>query len=177
LKRVAIIGSGGSGKSTLARKLGEILQINVYHLDALFWRSGWVGTSKEEQRSVQENLVGQEKWIMDGNYGGTIDIRLNHADTIIFLDIPRITCLIRVIKRRIQYRKSPRPDMGEGCNERLDAEFVKWVWNYPKVKKPAIVEKLALLSNRKEVIILSSTRAVNDFLQHVKMREGVLIGD
>ncbi|WP_042148867.1 DNA topology modulation protein [Paucisalibacillus sp. EB02] len=163
MKRIAIIGSGGSGKSTLATKLGELLKINVYHLDALFWKPGWVGTSKEEQSRVQHELVKQDEWIMDGNYGGTMDIRLHKADTIIFLDIPRSTCLYRVIKRRLRYRNRTRPDMREGCEERLNLDFVKWVWKYPIEKKPGI---LARLGNEKEkkVIILSSPKEVERFL-------------
>ncbi len=66
MKKIAIIGSGGSGKSTLARELGERLHIEVFHLDALFWKPGWVGVPKEEQRLVQNELVEKEKWIFDG---------------------------------------------------------------------------------------------------------------
>jgi adenylate kinase family enzyme len=142
VKKITIIGSGGSGKSTFARKLGELLHIEVIHLDALFWKPGWVGVSKQEQRLVQNDLVKREKWIIDGNYGSTIDIRLNGADTIIFLDIPRIICIYRIIKRRLQYRNKIRPDMAEGCEERISLEFLKWVWSYLKMNKPSILKKI-----------------------------------
>ncbi|NEY74216.1 DNA topology modulation protein, partial [Bacillus mesophilus] len=120
MKKVVLIGSGGSGKSTLARQLGEKLKINVYHLDALFWKPNWVGVLKDEQRKVQNDLVNKEEWIIDGNYGGTMDIRLNAADTIILLDINRTICVYRAFKRMMQYRNKTRPDMGEGCEERID---------------------------------------------------------
>ncbi|WP_047982342.1 DNA topology modulation protein [Ornithinibacillus contaminans] len=165
MRRIAIIGSGGSGKSTFARKLGEKLQINVYHLDALFWNPGWVGVPKDEQRQIQQRLVAEEAWIIDGNYGGTMDIRLNKADTIIFLDISRFICLYRVVKRNIQYRNAARPDMGEGCEERLDVDFLKWVWQYPKAKRPGVLDKIRKLTTEKEVIILQSPRQVEQFLQ------------
>lgn len=84
-----LIGSGGSGKSTLARQLGNILNIQVYHLDAIFWKPNWEGVSKEEQISIQTDLVKKDEWLIDGNYGGTLDIRMDAADTIIFLDINR----------------------------------------------------------------------------------------
>lgn len=168
MKKIAIIGSGGSGKSTLARKLGELLHIEVFHLDALFWNPGWVGTSKQEQRVVQEELVEKETWIFDGNYGGTMDIRLNKADTIIFLDIPRTVCAYRVLKRWIQYRNKTRPDMGEGCEERISLEFLKWVWEYPKTKRPAILKKMDSFSKEKKVIILKSPKEVESFLHKIK---------
>lgn len=168
MKKIAIIGSGGSGKSTLARKVGELLQIEVFHLDALFWKPGWVGTSKQEQRLVQNELVEKEKWIIDGNYGRTIDIRLHKADTIILLDLPRTICAYRVVKRWIQYRNKTRPDMGEGCEERMSLQFLKWVWDYPKTKKPIILKKLNTYSNGKEVIILTSPGKVEQFLSELK---------
>ncbi|WP_078379850.1 DNA topology modulation protein [Sutcliffiella halmapala] len=168
MERIAIIGSGGSGKSTMARKLGKLLHIEVLHLDALFWKEGWVGTSKAEQREVQQELIQKEKWIFDGNYGGTMDLRLKKADTIIFLDMPRSTCLYRVLKRRYQYRNKTRPDMGEGCEEKLDLEFLKWVWEYPVTKKPGILEKLKVLSEEKRVIVLHSRKEVEQFLIQVK---------
>lgn len=168
MKKIMLIGSGGSGKSTLARRLGEGLKINVYHLDALFWKPNWVGVPKDEQIKVQEELVKKEEWIIDGNYGGTMDIRLTAAETIIFLDIPRTICVYRAFKRLIKHRSSPRLDMGEGCEERFSFEFFKWIWDYPKTKRPAILEKLEMLSKEKEVIILKSRREVEKYEEKLK---------
>lgn len=138
MKKIVLIGSGGSGKSTLARRLGEKLKINVYHLDALFWKPNWVGVTKDEQIKVQNDLVKKVGWIIDGNYGGTMDIRLNSADTIIFLDTPRTICVYRAFKRMLKYQNKTRPDMGEGCEERFSFEFFKWIWEYSKTKRPKI---------------------------------------
>jgi len=165
MRKIVLIGSGGSGKSTLARRLGKKLKIKIYHLDALFWKPNWVGVPKEEQIVVQHRLVKQDKWIMDGNYGGTMDIRLNAADTIILLDIPRTICVYRAFKRILQYRHKTRPDMGEGCQERFSLEFFKWIWDYPKTKRPQISQRLQLLSKEKEVIILKSPKDVERFLE------------
>jgi adenylate kinase family enzyme len=169
MKKIALIGSGGSGKSTLARKLGEKLNIEVYHLDALFWTPNCRPISKEEQRKVQNELVKKEEWIIDGNYNGTMDIRLNAADTIIFVDISRGICIYRVFKRMIQYRGKSRPDMAEGVNERLDFDFLKWVWDYPKTKKPVVLKKLEQLPNDKKVFILKSPREVHLFLDKAEL--------
>ncbi|MEW9671582.1 DNA topology modulation protein [Ammoniphilus sp. 3BR4] len=168
MKKIAIVGSGGSGKSTLARNLGEKLKIDVYHLDSLFWKPNWVGVPKDEQRKIQNELVKKENWIIDGNYGGTMDIRLNAADTIIFLDISRIICVFRVFKRILQYRNRTRPDMSEGCEERFSFKFFKWIWEYPKTKRPSILERLEQLLNDKEVIILKSPKEVHRFLKEVQ---------
>lgn len=165
VKKIILIGSGGSGKSTLAKQLGNKLNIKVHHLDALFWKPNWEGVPREEQRKVQNNLIKEEKWIIDGNYGGTMDIRLNAADTIIFLDIHRTICVYRAFKRIVQYRNKTRPDMGVGCEERLDLQFFKWIWDYPNKKKPTILKRLDQLSKGKEVIILKSPNEVKRFLK------------
>ncbi|QFK70566.1 DNA topology modulation protein [Pradoshia sp. D12] len=145
MKKIMLIGSGGSGKSTLARQLGEKLNINVYHLDSLFWKPKWVGVPKEEQIQVQYELVTKEYWIIDGNYSSTMDIRINAADTIIFLDIPRTICIYRAFKRMFQYQNKTRPDMGEGCEERFSFEFLKWIWEYPKKQKTKTVSVSAVI--------------------------------
>ncbi|MCA0988540.1 DNA topology modulation protein [Guptibacillus algicola] len=167
MKRIVIIGSGGSGKSTLARQLGERLNIGVYHLDALFWKPNWVGVPKEEQIAIQKRLVLEDEWICDGNYGGTMDIRLHAADTIIFLNLPRTLCMYRVLKRAVQYRNRTRPDMGEGCEERVSFQFLKWVWEYPKKKRPGILRKLDHLSLDKKIYHLSSKKEIDTFLSNI----------
>ncbi|MEX0379442.1 DNA topology modulation protein [Bacillus sp. S4] len=168
MKKIILIGSGGSGKSTLARQLGNKLKIQVYHLDALFWKPNWVGVPREEQRTVQNDLIKEEKWIIDGNYGGTMDIRINVADTIIFLDIHRTICVYRAFKRIVQYRNKTRPDTGAGCEERFDLQFFKWIWEYPKTKRPAILKRLDQLNKDKRVIILKTPNEVQRFLKEVQ---------
>lgn len=106
MKKIAIIGSGGSGKSTLALKLGQIRQLPVFHLDALNWNPGWVPTPKEEWNRLMEELVLQKEWIIDGNYGGTMNVRLREADTIIYLDYPTYISLYRAIKRTFHIEAS-----------------------------------------------------------------------
>lgn len=167
MKKIVLIGSGGSGKSTLARELGEKLEINVYHLDALFWKPNWVGVPKDEQSKIQNDLVKEKEWIIDGNYGGTMDIRLNAADTIIFLDIHRTICVYRALRRMLQYRNKIRPDMGEGCEERFDLDFLKWIWDYPKTKRLGILQMLERLCGDKKVIIIKSPKEVQEFLDKV----------
>ncbi len=124
MQKMAIIASGGSGKSELARRLGTILGLEVHHLDALHWKAGWVATPKPEWRALVEELAGRDSWILDGNYGGTLDVRLTAAGTIIFLDLPRMTCIWRVLKRSVQSRGRRRPDSALGCPERFNREFL-----------------------------------------------------
>jgi adenylate kinase family enzyme len=171
MKRVLIIGSGGAGKSTLARRLGEATGIEVVHLDILHWRPGWKEAPKAEFLEAVEKALKKDAWIMDGNFGGTMEMRLKACDTVIFLDFPRTVCLYRVIKRRLTYRSRHRPDMSEGCNEKIDYEFLHWVWTFPKHTKAAIEERLKRFENEKNVIRLHSKKEVEEFIKKIKAPE------
>lgn len=163
MKRVLIIGSGGAGKSTLARRLGETTGIEVIHLDKLHWRAGWTEPSKDEWLKIVENAVKKESWIMDGNFGGTMELRLQYCDTVIFLDFPRTLCIYRALKRWTKYRNTNRPDMSEGCHEKIDLEFLGWIWNFQETAKPKIEERLRRFESEKTIIRLHSKREVEDF--------------
>ena len=168
MKRISIIGSGGSGKSTLAVRLGAKLQVPVYHLDALYWKPGWVETDKDEWAKLQQSICEKPSWIMDGNYGGTVNTRLNTSDTVIFLDINRYLCLYRAVKRTIAFRGRSRPDMGSGCNEKLDLKFIQWIYGYPKSRKPKVLEKLASLNDNMKVYVLKNERDIEHFFKEIE---------
>lgn len=165
MEKVIIIGCGGAGKSTLALRLGIVLGRKVYHLDALYWKPGWVTTEKAEWKERISQILEEESWIMDGNYGGTMDMRADAADSIIFLDYSTPRCLYGIFKRRIMYHGKTRPDMNEGCPERLDWEFIKWVAQYKRHKAPAIIKKLDDLKLQgKTVYHFTSPRETEEFL-------------
>ncbi len=165
MKRVLVIGPGGSGKSTFALRLGRILNIDVKHLDRFYWRAGWTKPSEADWLKTVNDLTSGESWIIDGNFGGTLAQRVERSDTIIFLDMPRLLCLWRVTKRFLLYRNRSRPDMAEGCNEKLDREFISWVWNYSQRSRPKVVKFLNENSERKKIVWLRSTADVTKFLR------------
>lgn len=167
MKRVLVIGSGGAGKSTFARRLGELLNIQVKHLDKFYWRAGWREPAKEDWLKTVTELASDESWIMDGNYSGTLDFRIQQCDTIIFLDMSRLLCLWRVAKRRLLYRKGSRPDIAEGCPEQLNWEFVQWIWNYSRRSRPKVVRLLNEHAGTKEIVWLRSRAEVEKLLKQL----------
>lgn len=164
MRRVMVIGSGGSGKSTFARRLGEILGIEVVHLDREHWQPGWVEPPKQIWRSRVEQLTRGDTWIIDGNYSGTLDVRLAACDMVVFLDLARTVCLWRVLKRALTLRGRTRPDMAEGCVEKLDLSFLAWVWNYPSRTRPKVFALIEKHARGKRVVRLRSPAAVEQFL-------------
>ncbi len=128
--KIAILGHSGSGKSTLARQLGEKYGLPVLHFDSIHFLPGWVETDRPYKRKkVTEFLdANPEGWVIDGNYLKICaQRRFEEADRILYLDFPRRVCLPRVLKRWLKYRGKTRPDMGEGCEEKVDREFLLWV--------------------------------------------------
>ncbi|SBT16602.1 topology modulation protein [Marinomonas gallaica] len=158
MKRIAVIGSGGSGKSTFSILLGEELNLPVHHLDQLYWKPNWIKPSKADWVKIQERICDGEHWIIDGNYQSTLDIRLEACDTVIFLDVNRYFCIYRALKRA--FLSSERPDLADGCDEKIDIKFIKFLWEYPKNSKPVIIEKLNTLTSHKRVIIAKSGEQV-----------------
>ena len=163
MERILIIGCGGAGKSTLARILGEKLNLPVVHLDQLFWKPGWVEESREEFDRKLVLELEKPRWIIDGNFDRTMPQRLKKCDTIIYLDFSRFTCLRGVMKRILTTYGRVRPDMGDGCPERFDLEFLQWVWNYNKNKRQRNYELLDQATHAQK-IILKNRRAAKKFL-------------
>lgn len=125
-KRILILGSGGSGKTSFSRKLAAKMQIPAIHLDTLYWEPGWKEPDKTEWQNRVAELVQQKAWVMDGNYSGTLHLRLPPAEWIILLDMPNWRCIWNILKRRIEYAKSgsmTRPEMPPGCPETISLSF------------------------------------------------------
>ncbi|HTG27920.1 MAG TPA: adenylate kinase [Methylomirabilota bacterium] len=128
MNRVVIIGRGTSGKSTLAVRLGEVTGLPVIELDNAFWRPGLVATSRDRWVVVQERLVAEERWIMDGDLGAydAAEIRLRAADTILFLDFSLVRCGWRAIRRSPEH-----------------ADFWRWLMAYRWQSRPILMEAIA----------------------------------
>lgn len=164
MERIVIIGCPGSGKSTLARELGEKQNLTVVHLDRLWWNRNWQNVSMEEFDERLNNALNLDSWIIDGNYSRTIPQRLPKCDTIIYLDFSRWECLLGVFQRILLYRGKVRPDMADGCPERFDWEFIKFVWNFNKNNRVMNYTYLAQAKHA-EQIVLKNRREVRAFLK------------
>ncbi len=169
-QRILLIGCGGSGKSTLARILGEKTGLPVVHLDQLYWKPGWQPLSKEEFDDRLRIELAKDQWIIDGNFDRTIPLRLERCDTVIFLDLPRIVCIMSVLKRVISSYGRTRPDMGAGCPERFDLSFLKWVWNFNKGKRDKYLSLLA--ASGKAVYHIRSRRELPALIRKIAGSEG-----
>ncbi|HEU4820061.1 MAG TPA: AAA family ATPase [Qipengyuania sp.] len=143
MRRVLVIGSPGAGKSTFARALAERTGLPLIHLDAEYHLPGWTEPDEAAWQARLKQLVAGDSWIIDGNYGGSMDYRLTKTDTAILLDYPTWLCLWRVMKRIVTLRGSVRPDAAPGCPERFDWEFLHYIVAFRATKAPAVERRLA----------------------------------
>jgi adenylate kinase family enzyme len=165
MQRILVIGSGGAGKSTFAAQLARRTGLPLVHLDQHYWRAGWIEPAKDEWLAKVDELAAGERWIMDGNFGGSMERRLAACDTVVFLDVSRWLCLWRVVARWVRHRGEARPDMAPGCDERLEASFLAWIFNYPERSRPKVLRRLAALRPDQRAIVLRSRRDVEAFLR------------
>jgi len=160
-RRILVIGCSGAGKSTLAKAIAARHQLPLIHLDRSYWRPGWVAPSEAEWAAEIERLIAEPAWVMDGNFSSTMPRRAEFADAIVFLDLPRWLCLLRVLRRMVLGYGRDRPDVAPGCPERFDWAFLKWVWNYPTRSRP---KTLALLKTFPgAIVVLDRPSAVKDW--------------
>lgn len=167
MDRIMIFGFSGGGKSTLARKMGEILDIEPTHFDRLHWLPGWVESTRDYKREMIKPVLERDRWIIEGNYHHIYwNERLEKADTIIFIDVNRFTCIYQAWKQSLMYKGKTRPDMGEGCTEKFDLEFAKWVFFKGRKKRREYLKAIKQQKNSgKNTCILKSIKDINKFLE------------
>jgi len=145
MKRILVIGPPGAGKSHLSRQLSEITGLPLYHMDRLFWNADKTHATREELTEKLLPILPREGWIIDGNYTGTLALRLNAADTVLYLDYPVQVCLDGVRARR----GTVRPDL-PWIEEEEDPEFTEYIMRFPEEQTPAIK---ALLAQAKHITL------------------------
>jgi adenylate kinase family enzyme len=160
-KRIAIIGLPGSGKSTLAGKLGKFLNIPVHHLDRHLFVNN-VRTDQKEFVSIQQGLVNQESWIIEGCSITTLEMRFARADMILYLRFSRLFCAWRVFKRALFFDQEVS---SSGCAETVSWALLKYIWNFEKEKRMRI-EQLRNLYPHVQFQVFHHPREVVNFLNH-----------
>ena len=158
MKKVIVIGCPGSGKSTVSRALHNKTGIPLYHLDMMYWNADKTTVEKSVFLERLSAVLEKDEWIIDGNYGATMELRMAASDTVIFLDYPLNDCL-NGIKERFG---KPRSDM-PWIETEEDSEFIEFIKNYNEQQKPKVLELLKKYSD-KNIIILESREQADAFL-------------
>ena len=164
-ERVLVIGCSGSGKSTLARSLAGLIGLPYVSMDReIFWLPGWQTRPRAEALARLQGIVSGERWIIDGTSPGTLPLRLPRTHLVLWLRPTRMMSLFGVISRWLRYRGRSRPEMADDCPEKIDREFLAYVWNFEKTESPEIEENLAAFGPEVPVCVLKSRRENNRLL-------------
>ena len=161
MKRIMIIGCPGSGKSTFARALAEKTGLPLHYLDMMYWNPDRTTKPKEEFRAALRETVALPEWIIDGNYGSTLEVRMEACDTVIFLDYPVEVCIAGVEERR----GKPRPDM-PWVETEPDLEFIEFIKKYNEESRPKVIELLEKYKE-KNIIIFKSRAEADEYLRRL----------
>ncbi len=162
MEKIVVIGCPGSGKSTLSVKLSQITGMPLYHLDMMNWNPDRTTVSRVIFRQRLAQVLERDRWIIDGNYASTMEMRLAACDTVIFLDYPTDVCIDGIRSRR----GKPRQDMPwVESDDEEDDEFIRFVESYNDVSRPKVYELLRKCGGEVNIVILSSRAEAERYLE------------
>lgn len=159
------MGCGGSGKSRLARELGRLIEAPVTHLDAEYFDDQWNPMPMEKFEARQRDLVAGPRWVIDGNYNSTLQVRLEAADTVIFMDLPTRSCLRGILARQVRHGSGQ--DRASGVYNRITPGVLRYVLRYRRTMRPRVRAKIEQFAADAEIIVFTSRRHARRFLSSV----------
>lgn len=165
--KIAIVGYSGSGKSTLARKLADKYNLDVLHFDTVQFLPDWEVRSEDEKiRLTKEFMDTHQAWVIDGNYSKLLyERRMQEADKIILLLFNRFSCFFRAFHRYCKYANSSRPDMADGCNEKFDFAFMKWILWEGRSKHARQRYQRILSLYGKKAIVIKNQKQLSEYME------------
>jgi adenylate kinase family enzyme len=172
MNRIAIVGCSGGGKSTLARAVGAALGLPVVHLDALFWKPGWVESDPGPFRAAVDVALAGETWVSDGNFTSVADLSLARADTIVWIDQPIPLCLRRAVWRGLAGLGRTRADLAPGCPEKVDFAFYRYIATWNRLARPRLQRAVDGFGSRARLVRLRSDRAIAAWVDEVSAAAG-----
>lgn len=160
--KINIIGSPGAGKSTFAKKLSNILNLPLYYLDMIWHKPDKTNIFREEFDIQLYNILKKDRWIIDGNYQRTLEIRLKNCDTVFLMDYPVEVCLLGAYSR-IGKKREDLP----WIESTLDENFKQFIIDFPKKQLPSIYKLINEDYKSKNVIIFKSRKEADDYLRQI----------
>jgi adenylate kinase family enzyme len=161
-RRIFITGNAGSGKSTLAKKLGKILDTEVFGLDKIVWKPNWEKTEQPQRAELEESITSSPNWIVEG-----VSLFIQEkAETVVFLDFSRRTSYLRYIKRTLRHLFSQRPELPPECPEyKIIPQTIKIIWNFPGKVRPKILSLKEKKTNEQTFVHIKSKKQLAEFVK------------
>ena len=162
MNKAIIIGCPGSGKTTFAEKLQKCTGLPLYYLDAIWHKPDKTHIPREEFDQRITEIFSEEKWIIDGNYKRTIEMRIKECDTVFIFDLPTEVCL-QGVTERIGKERYDLPWL----ETQVDPEFRQFIEDFPKDTLPYIYDLLQKYSE-KDIHIFKSRTEADEYLKTLR---------
>ena len=160
--KIAVLGYAGSGKTYLTDYISETKNIPVLHLDSIKFDKEWKPIDDSFVLPQVAEFMKKEDWIIDGYYKYLLyDERLEKADLIVLLLLPRLTCFYRAVKRT----KSRRQD---GYKNDLNWWFVKFTLFGCRNKERRQTYNEIAEKYKDKTVVLKTNRQVNEFMKRYR---------
>ena len=159
MKKIIIIGCPGSGKTTFAEKLRDKTKLPLYYLDAIWHKPDRTHISRDEFDELLGDILRKDAWIIDGNYGRTLERRLSACDTVFFFDLPTEVCLEGAIARL----GKKRPEM-PWFDTDLDPQFEAEIKGFRENSLPTVYRLIEKYKVDKAIVIFKSREQADAFL-------------
>lgn len=165
MEKIIVIGSPGAGKSSFSKKLKNITKLPLYHIDMLYHKKDGTHITKEELEEKLKEIFKTDKWIIDGNYQKTLELRINECDTIFLLDFPTQVCL-EGAKSRIGQKRDDLPWL----EEKLDENFKQCIINFTNEKLPQIYKLLDKYKMNHSIFIFKSRDEADNYIRNMEKK-------
>ena len=163
MRRIMVIGCSGAGKSWLSTRIAKALELPLISLDSEYWKPDWTPSEHKAWLRHVDLLSSASDWVIDGNYAGTLDIRMPRADVVIFLDLPRWRAMLGLLYRTLTNLGHVREGMAEGCRERLDFKFLLYAWRCRNAIRAGTLAAMAGLRPDQRGFILKTRKDIDSF--------------
>lgn len=171
-QRIMVVGCSGGGKTTLSQKLARNFGLRYISMDRdVFWLPGWQARPREEQRQRIATIITEERWLMDGSNPSSFDIRLPRSHIVLWVRMPRWLCLWGAVSRAIKGYGKARPEMAEGCPERIDIDFLRYIWNFERRHTSIFEQNFALYGPDVPVFQLKSRKQFRRLLDLLRIED------
>ena len=153
-RKIIVLGCSGSGKSTFSRRLREITDLPLIHLDNIWWKPDRTHISREEFDRKLEEILRTDGWILDGDYSRTYEMRFRACDTVIFLDYGFDVCMDGIVRRV----GTERPDI-PWTEQTVDPDLVRQVEAYENENRPAVLSLMEKYPEKQSIVFRSRAEA------------------
>lgn len=163
INKITIVGGPGTGKSTLSKNLGKVLNLPVYHIDAIEHLENWEKRNSKERDDIILNKIEEPKWVMDGTYKTTLKQRVKKSDMVIYLNYSTLARLKGIFSRYFKLKGKDRPEM-PGCKEKLELKFIRFAINWDK-EKAQFVKDILKENQNKNIFIFKNRKSLNKWFE------------